>query len=167
MVESSAASYFAKAATKGFWKIQARRLGSVLRDSHAGKYYAAYKIVTVTTSMFGRMGLTESVDYARAVNIADHFRTWSIRGERWIKFSLARTAFGLLDLRMHTGAHDSLEDARVTMTLFQVKLRLLIKHQTQVHVMLLVSVEFHTFHRTRVFTTYTVGNLWPKILLLA
>lgn len=66
------------------------------------------------------MGLEKGVDYARSVDIADHFRVWNPRHSTWMYFSLARLAYGLLNNSIQNGAHSSAEDAEVSMTLFRV-----------------------------------------------
>lgn len=66
------------------------------------------------------MKLEKGVDYRRSVDIADHFRVWNARHGIWSYFSLARLAYGLLNKSIQNGAHSSVEDAEVSMTLFRV-----------------------------------------------
>lgn len=67
------------------------------------------------------MGLEEGVDYARSVDIAEHFRVWNPKFGNWLYFSLARLAFGLLGQSIQDGVHSSVEDANVSMALFRVR----------------------------------------------
>lgn len=70
---------------------------------------------------FDRMGLEKGVDYARFVDIADHFRVWNPKYSTWMFFSLARLAFALLDRSIQGGAHSPVDDAQASMALFRVR----------------------------------------------
>lgn len=67
------------------------------------------------------MELEEGVDYDRSVDMADHFRVWSTRNGKWAYFSLVRLAYCLLNKSIQNGAHSSVEDAEMSMKLFQVR----------------------------------------------
>lgn len=66
------------------------------------------------------MTLKTGVDYACCVDIAKYFRTWNIKGKAWMYFSLARTVYGLLGTTIQGASHSSLEDAQMSMKLYQV-----------------------------------------------
>ena len=64
------------------------------------------------------LGLKEGVDFSHSVDIGTAFRTRNVRYGDWNWFSLRHEAFGLLDLSMSAGAHSPVEDAQVSMQLF-------------------------------------------------
>lgn len=63
--------------------------------------------------------LKRGVHYEKHIDLAEAFRCWNAKYNSWNYFSLAKEAFGLLNVRMHGNeSHSPLVDAQISMRLY-------------------------------------------------
>ena len=62
--------------------------------------------------------LEQGTHYGQLIDLAEEFKAWSLKFNRFDYFGLAQEAYGLLGVTMHAGSHSPVEDAKISIRLF-------------------------------------------------